>query len=201
MKKLISGFVLVVLLAGCIPSVHPLITPEDAISLDEVLGLYQNDDDSYVRFTKDTGAIKNIYIMSIGEQPDQVQPVYETRFARFNSRLFVNFYPLRNNDGYGPPDYVPMNTFARVQLQEEKIILEYSDMDELEKMFQEGKVRLKHEVYRTNENHHFSRTEEILITASTKQLQKFVKQHGGNDVFFGIESILTPIEEMISPGR
>lgn len=213
MKKLIPGFVIVVLLAGCIPSVHPLITPEDAISMDEILGFYQDEEESFIAFSKDSIRITNgifsndtvqttnTYIMSMGEKPEEMQPLYEVRFARFNHRLFVNFYPLRNNDGYGPPDYVPMNTFARVQLQGKNIVLEYSDMDELGKMFQEGKVRLKHEVYRSNENHHFSRTEEILITASTKQLQRFVKQHGGNDVFFGIKRILTPFEKAVMPGR
>ncbi len=205
MKKLISGFVLVILFAGCIPSVHPLITPEDAISLDEVLGLYQDEEKNYIKFSKDSIKITNgifssdtvrtinTYLMSMGENPEVIQPLYEVRFARFNNRLFANFYPVPNKDGYGSPDYIPMNTFARVQLQENKMILEYSDMDELEKMFQEGKVRLKHEVYGKNG--------EILITASTQQLQKFVKQHGGNDVFFGIESILTPIEKTIRPGR
>ena len=86
-----------------------------------------------------------------------------------------------------------MNTFARIQLTAQSLKLEYSDMDELKKMFQEGKVRLKHEEYGKND--------EILITASSNQLQKFIKQHGANDVFFSVESILKPIKNPIKPGR
>ena len=196
MKKSIPGFMLIALLAGCIPSVHPLVTPEMAVSMDEIVGLYLEDeeDGDYIEFKKELSGPKNTYTMYTGEKADELEALYTVRFAWFNKRLFANFYPVNAEKGdCGSPDFVAMNTFARVELKENKLVMEYSDMDELKKMFQEGKVRLKHEVYGKNG--------EILITASTQQLEKFVKQHGGNDVFFSIESILIPVEKQIRPGR
>jgi hypothetical protein len=85
-----------------------------------------------------------------------------------------------------------MHTFARAEMKENRLSLRYSDMDELKKLFREGKVRLKHERLEGGD---------ILITASPKQLQKFISQHGSNNVFFGIDQELKRISPKINAGE
>lgn len=193
MKKIILLFTFAALLiTSCIPSVHPLITEDIEIQFDEVVGLYEVDDEFW-KFEKSPDKDRSVYVMKTGETRDDMFSRYYVHFGKLNNMIFADFYPIEPPDSeMGAPDFIAMHTFAKVELQDEKLSLRYSDMDELKKLFREGKVRLKHEKMENGD---------ILITASSKQLQKFIAQHGSNNVFFGVDQELKRISSKIDAGE
>jgi hypothetical protein len=193
MKKFLLLFTFVTLtIASCIPSVHPLVTPDVEIQFDKVIGVYEMDGEIW-KFSKTKNPDRSEYLLEAGESKEELKPHYLIHFAEFNNMVFADFYPTSHSDlDFGEPDYIAMHTFVRVDLKGDRLSLRYSDMDELKKLFREGKVRLKHE--RMEDGN-------ILITASPKQLQKFISQHGSNDVFFGIDQELKRISSKIDAGE
>jgi hypothetical protein len=78
---------------------------------------------------------------------------------------------------------VPVHTFAKIDITENRLQINWYDQDWLEKSIKENKIRIRHEY----------NGDYILLTASPKELQKFVTKYVNSEEAFkdGIESILT----------
>lgn len=192
-KLLIPFFVLSLFFTSCIPSLHPLVTDEIEVKFDDIIGTYETEDE-YWQFDYFLGKKGGSIILNIGDHPDSLNGKYLVTFGKINDMLFADFYPTEHffEFDFGA-DYIPTHTFARVEKSTDGFVFRYADGDELNKLFTEGKVRLKHEKV--------SYDDSILITASSKQLQKFMAQHGSNDVFFGIEHPIKRIIGKVEPGE
>ncbi len=185
--KTIAAYLIVVgvFLLGCIPSLHPIYTPDTLIHYDEVIGVYDSDGENW-HFEKSEKKDGYTYIMLDGANPDSLIPHYEIHFIELNDIIFADFYPLYHDSDLDlGSDYLRMHTFAKVILTDTKLSFYYPDAEELEKLFRQGKVRLKHELYEEADN--------ILITASTKDLQRFLKKYGRDDRLFNADSSLKRI--------
>jgi hypothetical protein len=192
-KLLLSVLVVLLFIMSCtIPSVHPLVTEDIEIQFDEIIGTYEVDDE-YWKFKRNEDKTRSGYYLEVGETKQELKVQYQVYFTELNGRVFADFFPIYlAEDVIGSFDYIPMHTFARIDMDEGNPVLRYSDMDEMKKLFTEGKVRLKHERMTNGD---------ILITASSAQLQKFISQHGGNDVFFGLDQELKRLTAKVDAGE
>jgi hypothetical protein len=172
----ILAILIVVGLSACIPSLHPLVTEENAITFDEVIGRYTTKDGIWEFERSLLG--KQLYTMATGDDAESLKSKYLVNFTRLNGRVFADFYPVRHIANLDlSTDYLPTHMFARVSVTAQGLQFDYTDGDRLKTMFKEGRVRLKHEQIGDDD---------ILITASSKDLARFMEQHGGDDRLFDL---------------
>lgn len=67
-----------------------------------------------------------------------------------------------------------VNTFSRIELRDDQLSIEHLESEWISDQIMNNRVRIKHEVVHTE----FDDSREILITASTDELQKFIRKYG-----------------------
>jgi hypothetical protein len=169
-------------LQSCLPSLHPLYTEKDVIASSKLEETWFMDEE-YWRFEKADSKAKPSYDLYIGQHLDSLYHLFTVHLLELDGKLFLDFYPLdldtRGIDDFYSIHFVPAHTFAIVDEMEEKLVIRLADGDRLDKIFTEGKIRIKHEVLQHNQ---------IVLTAPTKELQKFVLKYSDHDGLFPEES-------------
>ncbi|MFK8104927.1 MAG: hypothetical protein AB8G15_20580 [Saprospiraceae bacterium] len=182
----------VFLLQGCIPSLHPLYTAKDLVTHKALA------QQSYVG-----GNCEWEFKTIEGEKAYQLIHTENSKVAHFkvhlvklDEYLFFDFYPISKvseADPISPPQIpkgntfsemhvVPVHSFAKAEFVEGNIVIQQFDADWLEKLFKERRIRIKHE-----------RTEKgIVLTASTKELQKFILKYAEEDKAYTEAIVLAP---------
>jgi hypothetical protein len=77
---------------------------------------------------------------------------------------------------------VPVHTFAKLEVERDKLIINWFDQEWLEDLIKENKIRI----------HHENNDDFILLTAKPKELQKFVSKYLNSEEAFedGLEVVL-----------
>jgi len=153
------------------------------------------------------------YKITYYEEEDRVS-VLTTVLFQLNGLNYVDFMPDLNEDHFNADmtgfHHIPVHTLARVQYCQDSILLYWYGDEWLNELFEENRIRLKHE---TVEYHDYDRQ---VLTASTDELQKFIKKYandpktneeveqlfaGGNDdegtygIFLKLKPYLGPLPE------
>lgn len=189
MKKnhLILLTAILFLFQGCIiHSLYPLYTEETIITNDQLEGFWtmegnkvDNECAEGLLFERHEG--QNHYHLTLCE--DGVWSRFDIHLVKIGKNTYIDFYPDRDHprekrkeNKYGLSDLhlYPTHSFSRINISENQLIIESFDMDWLEKLFKEKKIRIKHEMV----------DDDILLTASSKDLQKFVEKYADNKKAF-----------------
>lgn len=178
------------LLSGCVVySFYPLYTENDLFENDLLLGEWFEDDDQDVVFSvsddswnfthpflgdqKDSIRDKKRYVLMLTSNDNDV--VKESKFVvhviKLADEYFLDFYI----EEYGEDEditladlhLVPVHTFAKLTVSDDKLEIRWFDPEWLEDLIKENKIRIHHE-----DNGDF-----ILLTANPKELQKFVSKY------------------------
>jgi hypothetical protein len=104
--------------------------------------------------------------------------ILTTTLFQLNGVDYVDFTPDPNED-HSTSDmtayhHVPVHTLARVQYCKDSILLYWYGEEWLQELFEENRIRIKHE---TVEGFEYDRQ---LLTASTDELQKFIKKYAND---------------------
>lgn len=166
MKKIRFLFVsLIFLLPSCIPSLHPLYTPDTLVFEPALLGTWENDDDPFV--FKQLGEKAYLLDASTGDKVEQ----YKVHLVKLGEHYFLDFYArdsnnfLSGDNDYGVAAKVRTHTFAKVKWGDNKLeIRHFAENEWLEQLFEQRRIRIKHEVLEDGA---------IILTAGPKELQKF----------------------------
>ena len=172
------GFLL--LLAGCVPSLHPLYTDQDVIFDQSALGVWA-EDDSKETWALNRGGKKEYKLVHTDE--DGKKGEFIAHLLKVEGRMFLDLYPvepeLRENDFYRD-HLLRVHTFAAVLQIEPALRITYLDPDWLKKFLDKQPSALRHEKI----------NDEVVITASPKELQKFLLTHLKTDGAFSEPSEL-----------
>lgn len=167
-KSLILPFIgLLFLMAGCIPSVHPLYTEQDLIFDSSLIGEWVNQDgnESWT-FTKSAGKEYKLVYMD----KDARKGEFVVHLLKVDDRRFLDLYPvspdLKENDFY-KGHLLPVHTFMRVEQIEPTFQMAILKLDWLKKFLQENPGAIRHEKV----------DDSILLTADPKELQGFLMMH------------------------
>jgi hypothetical protein len=100
----------------------------------------------------------------------------EVHAVKLGGEYFLDFL-ADGLDSENIPDFiewhlVPMHSFAKVNVNEDGIDMWFIDMEWAEENLENHRIRIDHETRKKNDD-----TEFILLTASTKELQKFVAKY------------------------
>lgn len=167
------------LVAGCIPSLHPLYTDRDRKRMDVITGDWLSDDSSsmyrimadpdepsYVFTYTDLSRKGNLFAQ------DSSRANFIVNLVSLNGSDFMDFFPGDNDDLQNlnmllQVHLIPAHTFAKFRVTQDTIIIWRFDPEWLEDLFEENRIRISHE----------KMDDQIVLTASTEELQKFVSKY------------------------
>ena len=160
---------LLLLLNACIPSLHPLYTPETLAFRRDLNGTWESSDDSGVytwHFEPDEEQKSYSLIFSMEESKKER---YEVHLVKLGSHYFLDLYPDDHQEVQGTLAYsLPTHSFGRIDFGDGQVLISLFDYDWLERLFKERKIRMKHETVDDGT---------IVLTASSEELQGFVLKY------------------------
>ncbi len=195
---LLSIISAMVLLAGCVRSLYPLFTEKESIYEPKLVGSWPQNSEEAWKFTRSGD---NTYVVQIPQKvfnsalfspgvPGDTG-VFEGRLGRLGDDLFLDLFPTGGESSPGTQyrgvkndfynwHYVPTHSILRVRFDHDSLLLAILDNTWLKKMIENKSVAIPHE----------RMDDQILLTASTEQLQELVKEYASNDEAF------VPIERL-----
>jgi hypothetical protein len=158
---------LLLMLTGCVPSLHPLYNAQDVIFDPALLGVWgEKDSQETWAFTKaDAQAYKLIYTDEKNKRGEFI-----VHLVKVEDHLFLDLFPvepeLPQNEFY-QGHLLRAHTFMRVSQIEPTLRLACLDPDWLKNRLAKNPAAIRHEKV----------NDEILLTASTPELQQFLLAH------------------------
>ena len=186
-SKLIILILALTAMSSClVSSLHPFFKPKDKI-YDPVMNGYWMDGDSSIwtiqpnmRFSgfMQPEVHDSSYTITYYEEEENTKSILTTTLFQLNGVDYVDFTPDPNED-HSTSDmtafhHVPVHTLARVQYCRDSILLYWYGDIWLSELFEQNRIRIKHE---TVEGFEYDRQ---LLTASTDELQKFIKKYAND---------------------
>jgi hypothetical protein len=148
-------------MSGCVVvSLHALYSEADLVFDTALLGKW-GDEDGTLTFTK--SGDKSYLVLS--ESKKEPNREFEARMVRLGSYSFLDTYPImaEDRDSY-QWHLVQAHMFFRVRLEGDVLTLGQLDIDWLRPRLENNKLLISHEIL----------SDEIVLTAGTKELQKFI---------------------------
>jgi len=171
MKILVISVIALFMVDCLVTSIHPLYTEKDLVFMPELLGTWENDE--LWTFEK---MGKTAYELTIKESSEsegiqeyEETGVYEAHLAKLGKFLFLDLFPdERKIEEYEDEIHmVPVHSIWRIWIEKDVMRLTWLDNDWLEKMIDGNKVNIAH----------VRLEDRVVLTAPTKELQKFVLKY------------------------
>jgi hypothetical protein len=188
--KKILFYLLAVLLGGCVPSVHSLFTGKDLIFEGKLLGVWTEDNSKetweFKRYSnKEDKRYKLIYTDSDGRAGEFVAGL-----GKLNDMTFLDLYPseadVNANDFY-KHHLLGVHTFMKIDQTEPTLQMRIMNPDKMKEMLEADPNLIRHEILE-------ERDSQILLTASTEELQRFMIEHATDEGLFGEPSDMRRLE-------
>ena len=195
----ITVVLLALFFSGCVVySFYPLYTKDDLFPNNILTGNWMDDDSTIWQFEhaiiKGEKAPGNIdsasYTLVLKENTTgkEDKNEFSVHIIKIEQHYFLDFY-LADYLHQGVGDdlasfhIVPVHTFAKLTIEENKLVINWFDQNWLEDLIKENRIRI----------HHENNGDYILLTAKPHELQKFVTKYVNSEEAFkdGLEVILT----------
>jgi len=173
MERIVTGTIagLALLLAGCLPCVHPLYTESDLILDDRLVGVWQpaDSDDKWIFDGADEAKVYGLTHVD-GKGAGRL----EVRVLRLGEHSFVDIFPsdsemIRN--GLYAAHMLPVHTFWQAAIGDDEVSLAIMNPTWLKEGLKAGTLDVKHEIVTVDDD------EAVVLTAGTAELQRFVLKH------------------------
>lgn len=164
-KKLLLILLIVLILAGCVPSLNPLYTDKDLILLPGLEGTWMDQDKNLWVFSRNGD---KSYLLTLTIETGNPQ-TFDANFVNLNNHIFIDLY-LNNLD---TPDItkwhlMPMHSFSKVQLLNDNLSINMLNPDWIENLAKQGKLFISYQE---------SSTGGRMLTASPADIQSFLKTY------------------------
>ena len=171
-RKIWIGLLLI--LGGCVSSLHPLYTEKDLIFDPALLGEWTADDGKATwAFTKNG---ETQYQLVCADDEGK-QGRFQVHLLKIEGRLFLDLFPMDDNDAKDDDFYklhrVPAHTFMFVKQIQPTLQMAFLDPFQTRDYLKDHPESIRHEKIEHDR---------IVLTAQPKELQAFVLQHE-NDLF------------------
>lgn len=172
------------LFSGCfLYSFYPLYNKSDLFPNSLLLGEWISDDSEVWKFNyshlsgKKNQSDSTSYVLTVQEE-DENEPgnsTLDVHILKLGGHYFLDFYPGKfDAEKIYDFHFIPVHTFAKVEFKDDKAIIKWFDPEWLKELIEQNKIRIRHEENEMN----------ILLTASTKELQKFVTKYVNSEDAF-----------------
>jgi len=177
-KKLLF-YLLAALLAGCITSLHPLYTDKELTFEEKLLGTWVEDDQRW-EFTK--AGEEKAYDLTVVD--DSKKGEFTAHLLKIDKMLFLDLFPkdteLEEANDFYKFHLLPVHTFMKIEQIEPTLKMQMMDPEKMEEMLKNDPNLIKHEIVE----------DRLVLTASTEELQQFMKKHANDEGLFGEPSEL-----------
>jgi hypothetical protein len=185
MKKLLSILALTIPLTGCsapAKSLRPLISPEQAMAVPELSGVWGDDEAQAKAGTGTTWTFEeqknHEYKLTVRDPEEDGVYVLRVRVARLGGTLFADAVfeeaALEGKRVDVDAFYVPIHYFGTMEIVEGEMHVRLLGEDWVKAALENGRCNVRHEQL---EN-------ETILTAPTLELQEFAIQHGWDEEAF-----------------
>ena len=179
------GLVLL-LISGCfVKSLHPFYRENDVLYKKELTGNWLGNDSSTWKIEqgmKSTGLFKpetpdNAYLVTYTDKKGTAK--FKVHLFQLRNRYFLDFYPeeVESSNDMMAAHLVPMHTVARVDLSQGKMTIQWYNEEWLIGLFRQNKIRIAHEKVPSDEGKTGGDDFQVVLTASTEDLQKFMLKY------------------------
>lgn len=188
-KSIISALAVLLAASACsVQSLHPLYS-EEVLAYDEALeGDWVDDDgrlwtleNAALSQTLDSGSSKmmdirrKMYLASYADEKDTLY-AFEIHLVRLGKQRFVDIFPWEKYNEkmineWMMANLLPVHTFAKIELRGDSLFLSHIDGSWVKDLVKNNQIRISHEKVDLYGG------EEIVLTASTEQLQKFILKY------------------------
>jgi hypothetical protein len=162
--KVLSTLALIsflIVLAGCVPSLHPLYTDRDLVFDPALLGVW-SETDSNETWTFTRGAEREYRLVNTDK--DGKKTNFSARLLKIDGEMFLDLFAVKPADLQDNDYLLPLHTFIRVIEIDPSPRFSYLDPDWLKQFLEKNPATIRHEMV----------DNEILLTASSPELQKFL---------------------------
>jgi len=129
----------------------------------------------------------NYYILQYQDLKDNEGKLEKmmVHLTEINDDIYMDFEPVEGSQEANrfSINHIPAHTFAKLKIEDEKLILKSFDSEFIEELIKNKRVRLKHE--RINDA--------IVLTASSIELREFIKKYGKDDNLYAEDEVLSQL--------
>jgi hypothetical protein len=195
--KKVLFYLLAALVGGCVPilSLHSLYTEEDVVFEEKLLGTWLEDPnkpESTWKF-KRIEEPNNAYNLVLSDEEGK-KGSFVAHLVKLEDSLFLDVFPDEfpcDTDDPNKTDWlynvfflVPAHTFLKIEQIEPTLKMRIMEPDNVEEMLENDPNLIKHEIVQ----------DRPVLTASTKELQKFMKAHANDEGLFGEPSKMKRVQ-------
>ncbi len=187
MKKIKVSMILfsvVLCLAGCLTTLHPIFTGKDLITDPRLIGnwekakdktkvIYRQPSDNEVNNLSPAlqSEAGKIYMLDEKDEQGHIRSTNYAFLVKLGKYYYMDYYPAsekerRSADNFFAAHYVPMHSIYRIEFKNNNSFnVQRLDGGYLEKLIKNKQIRIRHEVMEDGG---------IFITASTEELQQYL---------------------------
>jgi hypothetical protein len=185
-KNVIMISLVIFLISGCfVKSLHPFYKENEVIYKSELTGNWEGNDSSIWKIEqgmKSAGLFKpdihdNAYLITYTDKKGVAR--FSVHLFQLDNRYFLDFYPgeVESTNDLMSYHLVPMHTVARVDLAPGKMVIQWYNEEWLINLFRQNKIRIAHEKVPATEGKADEDNFQVVLTASTDDLQKFMLKY------------------------
>lgn len=172
-------------MSGClVSSLHPFYKNEDKYFVESMVGSWVDDDSCVWTIQANIsgggpfGPVRHDSSYIITYYEDHTKAILLGTLFQLNGVDYVDFLPDPGEDHHNADmtawHHVPVHTLARVQYNKDSILIYWYGDEWLNELLEQNRIRIKHE---SVESADYDRQ---LLTASTDELQKFIKKYAND---------------------
>ena len=190
MKKaaIILGFTFIIIfLSSCLKTLHPIFTEKDLVYDARFIGTWKTDStgaravitnlssESSIDLPGNIPSIKQKgYLVNYKGKDGNTTGLYIAFLARIGKHLYFDYYPADKKNDKTIDDFfmvhmVKMHTSYKVDFTSDGFEMSQLDKGFIERLIDEKKIRIGHEK---------SEEGDVIITASTSELQQYIIKYG-----------------------
>jgi len=170
------------LLTGCVVSLHPVYTEGDIVFEPALVGRWAEGPDVFHFEKAGDKSYRATYTDESGASGR-----FTAHLLKLDGDLYLDLFPeepdLKENDFY-KMHIVAAHTFMRVKQISPRLQMAFMDYDWLDKLLEKTPEAIKHE----------KQEDRVIITASTKELQAFLRKYSKAEGFWGDFSDMKRVE-------
>lgn len=167
-----------IFLSNCVPSLHPLFTDKDVIFDPTLVGTWIDEDGKSTWTFQKSG--ENAYELVYTENEEPAK--FQAHLLKLGDFLFLDIFPEESGmkNGLYKGLLIPAHGFSRIWMEGDSVRLAYLDPDWLKGMIDQKKVKIDHDFI----------DQSIILTAQTKDLQKFALKYAEDAKAFSVKTEL-----------
>jgi hypothetical protein len=174
------------IMASCIPSLYPLYRQKDLLIDDRLVGLYEIDEDEYWKIRRldpnfeklkgDWQKYHTGYTYKLSVREDEELEEFALHLLKLGENLYLDFFPVDYviRHDFLDMHMVPTHIFAKVELTEQAMIIHFFDIEWLEDLIEEKRIKISH----------VELQDRYLLSAKTEELQKFITKFANDSTTF-----------------